>query len=182
MTATVRGVEKGRKFVAARTGFRYVMLAFVDMLLLSIWIGSMIFFSFGVAQSAFAVLPDHHLAGLVVGATLSKVELIGLASGPLLIASLLAVWRPRELRASNYSRLVLLVIMTLMAGVSRFLITPTMRTLRNSSTDQIERLALTDPVRIQFDSLHHYSVALLSICLFSGLVVLALTVHSWVKK
>ncbi|HYL99012.1 MAG TPA: DUF4149 domain-containing protein [Blastocatellia bacterium] len=182
MTATLRGLEKGRKYVALRTGFKYVMLALVDMLLLSIWLGSMIFFAFGVAQSAFAVLPDSHMAGLVVASTLSKIELIGLGCGPLLIVSLLSVWRSNPSRAGNYFRLALLFIMTLMAGISRFLITPAMSALRNSSVEPIDRLAQADPVRLQFDSLHHYSVALLSVCMFSGLVVLALTVHSWVRK
>jgi hypothetical protein len=182
MTVTARGVERVRKYVDEKITLKDVLVAFVEILVLSLWIGSMVFFSFGVAQTAFAVLPDAHLAGLVVGASLSKVELLGLVSGPLLMLLSLVGWRSGRSRGPNYSRFALLAIMTAMAGLSRFFISPSMTNLRESASQPLEKLAATDPIRVQFDHLHHYSVALLSICLFSGLVVLFLTIYLRMKK
>ena len=59
--------------------------AFLEVLLLGVWLGSMIFFSFVVAPRAFAILPTRYLAGQLVSSALSRLEIIGLIAGPLLI-------------------------------------------------------------------------------------------------
>ena len=46
------------------------LFGFIETLLLSLWLGAMVFFSFAVAPSAFAVLQSRHLAGLIVAGTL----------------------------------------------------------------------------------------------------------------
>jgi len=40
----------------------------------------------------------------------------------------------------------------------------------------------TDPMRIQFNYLHQYSVGLMSAAMVSGFVVLFLTVRAWLKR
>ena len=45
----------------------------------------------------------------------------------------------------------------------------------------IDDVAATDPLRIQFNDLHQYSVGLMSAAILSGLVALFLTVRSWLK-
>src|SRR5215470_10398305 len=155
--------------------------SFFELLLLSIWLGGMVFFAFGVAPSAFAVLPSRHLAGLMVTSALSKIELAGLVAGPLLILLTLlgaAFRKSGRGRSSRIVRLVLLAIMTAAAGLSRYAVTPTMVSLRNSMSDLIDNVTASDPLRIEFDRLHQYSVGLLSLAMFAGLIVLFLTVRS----
>ncbi|HKV39351.1 MAG TPA: DUF4149 domain-containing protein [Blastocatellia bacterium] len=160
-----------------------VPVAFAEFLLLSVWFGSILFFSFGVAPSAFAILPSHHLAGLMVTSALSKVEIMGLTIGPVLVILRIATWRSHSGGALWQNlNVVLLLVMTASSAVSRFVITPMMVTLRESMPDIIDQIPVTDPMRAEFDHLHHYSVALMSVTMFAGLLVIFLTVRSWVKR
>jgi len=61
-------------------GCRPQISAFVEVLLLGVWLGSMIFFSFAVAPSAFAVLPTREMAGVMVTSTIGKIERWALSS------------------------------------------------------------------------------------------------------
>jgi cytochrome bd-type quinol oxidase subunit 1 len=79
-------------------------------------------------------------------------------------------------------RLALLGVMTLAAALSHFWISPAMISLRKSLGAPIDNLALTDPLRVQFNDLHQYSVAAMSVALFAGLAVLFLTVRSWLTR
>jgi hypothetical protein len=168
----VKEAQEASSAVAAQ------LLAFVEILLLSSWLGSMIFFSFAVAPSAFAVLPTRELAGAVVTSTISKVELMGLVIGSLLILI-------RLVRPSGTAKLLhigLLLVMTGAAALSRFWISPRMVSLRQAMGGHIDDVAATDPSRIHFNDLHQYSVGLMSAAMLAGLVVLFLTVRSWIKR
>src|SRR5215471_5557439 len=124
-----------------------ITASFLEVLLLSLWLGGMIFFAFAVAPSAFAVLPTRHLAGLLVTSTLSKLELLGLIVGPLLIIAVLmgtSTARSREGRGIRIVRIALLATMTCAAGLSRYAITPTMVSLRNSMNDLIDNVSVSD--------------------------------------
>lgn len=162
----------------ASSGVPGQLLAFVEILLLSFWLGSMVFFSFAVAPSAFAVLPTRELAGAVVTSTISKVEMMGLVIGPLLILIQLVCSRG----AAKLLQIILLLVMTAAAGLSRFWISPQMVSLRQTMNGQIDEVPATDPLRVHFNDLHQYSVALMSAAMIAGLVVLFLTVRSWSKR
>lgn len=167
----------------SRPGAVQATLAFIELLIFSVWLGSMIFFSFAVAPAAFKVLPSQHLAGLLVGATLSRIEYLGLVAGPVLCLFVLAGWsQTGESTLSKSLRLAFLLIMTAMAGISKFAVTATMTALRDSAGSPIDLLPSTDPARIQFDHLHHYSVILMSVCLLSGLLYLFLRVRSLMTR
>ena len=155
-----------------------------EIFLLSIWLGSMLFFSFGVAPSAFSSLPTKQLAALVVTSTLSKVELIGLIAGPLLIISILfrSATASKKRSAATWRSLTLVIVMTAAAALSRYYITPVMVAIRNGLPDIIDRIPAGDPSRIKFDQLHQYSVGLMSVALLAGLVMLFLTVRVWMKR
>ncbi len=56
----------------------------IRLLLLAIWLGAAVFF-IGVAQSAFAVLPQREMAGAVVNRTLSILNYGGLVISAILI-------------------------------------------------------------------------------------------------
>jgi len=167
----------------ARLGLAHQLAAFIEVLLLAVWLGSMMFFSFAVAPSAFAVLPTRELAGAMVTSTISKVESLGLIIGPLLILLQVAGWRARRVSSmARAIRLVLIGVMTAAAALSRFWISPTMVSLRKSMGGPIDDVPLTDPLRLQFNDLHQYSVAAMSVALFAGLAVLFLTVRSCLKR
>jgi len=160
-----------------------VVLPFLEILCLSVWLGSIIFFSFAVAPAAFASLPSHQLAGLVVTSTITKVEILGIIIGPILLVMLFITrTRGENIYSATAIRAALLATMTVTAALSRFFITPTMVTLRNDMPDGIDNISATDPLKVQFDSLHHYSVGLMSVALFAGLAVLFLTVRSAMKR
>jgi hypothetical protein len=164
-------------------GIAHQIAAFIEILLLGVWLGSMMFFSFAVAPSAFAVLPTRELAGVLVTSAIGKVEVLGLVIGPLLILTQAASWNVRASSKTVRSiRILLIGVMMIAAALSRFWISPALVSLRKSMGGQIDALPATDPLRIQFNDLHQYSVALMSAAMLSGLVVLFLTVRSWLKR
>jgi hypothetical protein len=160
-----------------------VILPFLETLGLSIWLGSMVFFSFAVAPSAFASLPSRQLAGILVTSTISKVESLGIVMGPVLLVLLVATRKRGErIYSATAVRAALLATMTVSAAISKYFITPSMVTLRNNMPNGIDNIPATDPMKVQFDSLHNYSVGLMSVALFAGMAALFLTVRSSMKR
>ena len=165
---------------AAGSGVGYQTLAFVEVLLLGVWLGAMGFFSFAVPQSGFAVLPSRELVGLLVTSTITKVEILGMVIGGLLIVIQLAGWRARGRTKSV--RLILIALMVVAAALSHFWITPEMVSLRNAMGPALESVPATDPLKIQFNHLHGYSVGSLLVAMVAGIVTLFLTVRSWLNR
>ena len=169
--------------VVARSGVGQQILAFIEVLLLGLWLGAMAFFSFAVAPGAFETLGVRELAGKVVTSNIIKVEWLGLIIGPLLILIQLATWKSRRgAGLVKIIHLILLVVMTAAAALSRMWVTEKMVSLRIAMGGVIDNVAEDDPLKIQFNDLHQYSVALMSVALFAGLAVLFLTVRSWHKR
>src|SRR5689334_25188702 len=107
------------------------LIASVEALLLTIWLGGMIFFSLAVAPTVFAVLPTRELAGQVVNSLIGKLEWIGLTCGPLLLLSQLFVWPKRDTEAkTRVLRIIMLGLMTLLVAASRFAVSAKMHALR----------------------------------------------------
>ena len=159
------------------------VIAFIEALLLAAWLGSMFFFSFAVAPSAFGVLPSRELAGKMVTSTISKVENIGLIIGLLLLIIQALTWRARRVsEIEKVIRAFLLVLMTAMAALSHYWVSSKMVSLRQAMGGMIDDIPATDPLRIQFNDLHQYSVTLMGTAMLAGLVVLFLTVRSWLKR
>lgn len=160
-------------------GAKAQAFAFAELLLLSIWLGSMFFFSFMVPPTAFGVLPTRHLAGQVVASTLSKTELIGLICGALILLIQLAT---RKMRGASAARLGLVIVMIAAMAISHFWVSSTLMELRASMGGIIDDVAQTDPLRVQFNSLHRYSVTLMMAAMVSGLALLFLSVRSWLRR
>ncbi|HWC76396.1 MAG TPA: DUF4149 domain-containing protein [Blastocatellia bacterium] len=156
------------------------IVAFAEVLLLGVWLGAMGFFSFAVPQSGFSVLPSRQLVGLLVTSTITKVEVVGLILGGLLILIQLGAW---SLRGSwRWIRLALVILMTAAMALSRFWITPEMVSIRNAMGPMIEEIPATDPSRMAFNTLHGYSVGSLMVAMIAGVATLFLTVRSWFKR
>jgi hypothetical protein len=167
----------------ARLGAGPQGAAFIEVLLLGVWLGSMMFFSFAVAPSAFAVLPTREMAGVMVTSSIGKLEVLGMVLGALLLLMHAANWRQRASSgAVKILQSVLLLLMIGSAALSRFWISPAMVSLRAQMGGRIDDVAITDPLRVEFNDLHQYSVGLMSAAMISGLIVLFLTVRSLLKR
>lgn len=179
-TRTAGTVERA---VVARSTVRHQILAFAEFLLLGLWLGAMAFFSFAVAPGAFETLGTRELAGKVVTSNIIKVEWLGLIIGPLLILIQAAGWKARRGPGLVKAiQIVLLVVMTAAAALSRLWVTGKMVSLRIAMGGVIDNVAEDDPLKLQFNDLHQYSVALMSVALFAGLAALFLSVRSWLKR
>jgi len=149
-------------------------LRFLMLLSLSVWLGGLIFFPV-VAQTAFSVLPTRHLAGSVVGRSLSALHWMGIVSGMAFLVSSMIYARLSTGSAHPLAaRHILLFIMLALTLISQFGISPKMAALR-ASMGEIDSVPVTDPARLQFNALHLWSTRLESGVLLLGLVVVYLT-------
>lgn len=139
------------------------MLKFVGdlrSLLLALWLGAACFFSFAVAPSAFGVLPSRDLAGSVVSRTLMIINLSGIVIGAFLLLSSFLPSR-KAIPFAIWGERILLAILTIACVVGQFVIALWMAQIRISIGKPIDELAAEDPLRVQFNQLHEYSVYVL---------------------
>jgi hypothetical protein len=152
-------------------------LRFLMLLSLVIWLGGVIFFPV-VAQTAFSVLPNRQLAGLVVGRSLGILHWMGMISGIVFLISSLLYSRLTDGTLHVFAtRNILICLMLALTLISQFGIIPRMDSLR-TSIGQIDSVPADNPIRMQFDALHHWSTRLESGVLLLGLVVVYLTSRS----
>src|SRR3990170_7200570 len=91
-----------------------VLVKFLHLMSLSIWVGSVVFFSFFAAPSIFKKLP-REAAGDVVGDIFPKYSAVGYACGAILLVTLALMMRSDD--SAGYSRPAVLIIM---AGASLY--------------------------------------------------------------
>ena len=131
-------------------------LSDIRLLLLAIWLGAACFF-IAVAQSAFAVLPARELAGAVVNRTLSVLNYGGMAIAVILVLlSLVGASRAKKLWI--WVERSLLVVIAAACAVGQFVIGFWLSSTRALMGKPIDEVPLDDPLRIQFNTLHEYSV------------------------
>lgn len=145
-------------------------LSDIRLLLTGLWLGAAVFF-IAVAQSSFAVLPTRELAGSVVSRTLMIVNISGLIISLILLATSfikqqgvkpLWVWTER----------FLLVLLTLACAAGQFVISLWLSFIRAQMGGKpIDEVPLEDPLRIQFNNLHQYSVWVLAAAMIAALLV-----------
>lgn len=144
-------------------------IANLRALLIAIWLGAACFFSFAVAPSAFGILPSRELAGNLVSRTLTIIFLSGMAIGSILLVSTLL--RRLDLKPFwIWTERFLLLIVVAACGVGQFVISAWLAVLRAQAGKPIEEVALDDPLRIQFDNLHQYSVWVLMTAMIAALI------------
>jgi Zn-dependent protease with chaperone function len=131
-------------------------LSDIRLLLLGIWLGSACFF-IAVAQSAFAVLPTGEMAGAVVNRTLSVLNYGGLAIAiVLLLTSLIAGRNANKIMV--WAERFLLLLIAIACAVGQFVIGLMLLSVRAQMGKPVDEVALDDPLRIQFNNLHEWSV------------------------
>ena len=150
-------------------------LRFFMLLSLVAWIGALIFFSFVVAQAAFAIAPTRQMAGAIVGRCLAALHWIGLVSGVVFVGtsmtySALTVGRAEAL-APRHIAVYLMLILTL---ASQFGISPRMHQLRAEMVE-IDTIPHDDTRRFEFNRLHVWSTRLEGGVFILGLLTLLLT-------
>jgi len=153
-------------------------LRFLMVLSLVVWMGGLIFFSFVLAPTVFAVLPTRHLAGNVVSRSLAALHWMGIISGLVFLASSV-IYSRLTVGTSNLfaAKNVLLVVMLELTAISQFAITPKMAILR-SSMGEIDAVPLDNQARLQFDALHVWSTRVDGGVFFVGLLVVYLTAQA----
>ena len=148
------------------------------ILSLTVWLGGVIFLAV-TAQTAFTVLPSRHLAGSVVGASITKLHWMGLISGVVYLISSLIYSRLRSGAAHPFAaHNVLILAMLALTLVSQWGITPRMHALR-TSLGEIDNAPPSDPARIQFNRLHVWSEQTEKAVLILGILVIYLTARQF---
>ena len=157
-------------------------LRFLMLLSLVVWIGGLVFFAFLLAPTAFQVLPNTHLAGNVVGRALGKLHWLAVLSGIVFLISSLLYSRFTQGSAHVFAaRHVVIILMLALTLFSQYWIIPHMDTLRAKVSD-FAAVALNDPIRLQFDTLHAWSTRVEGAVLILGLVAIYLTANAFGKR
>ncbi len=146
------------------------------LLLISLWLGAAVFFSFAVAPSVFSVLPARELAGLVVSRTLSIVNTGGFIISLLLLLSA-PLFKNIVSRRAFFTEIILLSIVALTTFIGQWVIAARLQSLRAAMGRPIDEISQTDPLRIAFNSLHGYSVMALSLGMIAAAIALLLIVR-----
>jgi hypothetical protein len=150
--------------------------------LLGLWLGAAVFFSAAVAPNLFAVLRGNELpnanalAGTIVTRLLGILNRGGFEiSLLLLVISFFATRAQTRLR--RFAEMISLAIMAIMTGLGHWVIAARMTALRASMQLPIDQIATTDPRRVQFDSLHRYSVAMMGVAMVAALIAFVLNAN-----
>jgi hypothetical protein len=151
------------------------------LLSLVVWIGGVIFLAFVEAPTVFrpGLLPSRHLAGSVVGSSLTILHWMGLVSGIVFLISSLAYNQVTRGSSDAFAaRHIMIVLMLLLTAYSQFGITPRMIALRTSFVE-IDKIPLDDAGRVEFDKLHNWSEKLEGGVLLLGLAVIYFTARQF---
>jgi hypothetical protein len=143
------------------------------LLLIALWFGAAVYFSFAVAPSAFGVLTSREMAGSVVSRTLSIINVGGFIISLLLLATAF-LFRELVSKRAFYSELALLGLVAVVTFVGEWVIAARLHALRGAMGRPVDEVALTDPLRVAFNSLHGYSVMALSLGMIAAVIVLLL--------
>jgi hypothetical protein len=144
------------------------------LLLLGAWLGAAIFFGAAVAPALFNVLRGagltnaNELAGSIVTRLLAIINKGGFEIALFLLVTAFFVNRSRS-TMWRVAEMISLAIMAIMTGVNHWLISARMIQLRAAMGSAIDQVLPNDPRRIQFDSLHRYSVLAMGVAIIAGL-------------
>ena len=149
---------------------RYLML-----LSLVIWVGGLIFFSFVLAPTVFAVLPTRQLAGSVVSRSLGIMHWMAITCGVVFAVTSMIDSRIVNGVAEPFAlRNLFIYAMIILTLVGMFGIAPRMLALREQM-NPIDEVPHDDARRVEFNRLHHWSTGVEGSVLVLGLALLYLT-------
>jgi hypothetical protein len=147
------------------------------------WLGVALFFGAVVAPAVFSVLRSfslpnaNEIAGTIVTRSLSVVNISGVIIGLFLLVTYF-ISKTTQGRASRLIELVSIVLIILATSVGHWVIAARMRALRTAMIVPIDQVGIGDPRRIEFNSLHGYSVNALGLAMIAALITLVLLSRS----
>lgn len=148
----------------------------VKLFLVALWLGAAILFSTVVAPGVFSVLrafavPNTgEIAGALVTRTLAVVNLSGFAISILVIV-LAMIRRKGSSRINFIFQMLFGILMALNTAWGHWILAARMGALRVSMMIPIDQVPVDDPRRMEFNDLHGYSVAALSVAMIAALVL-----------
>ena len=146
-----------------------------EFLALSVWLGSDVFLSFVVAPGAFRVLaPNRDQAGAIVGFSLTRMHLGGIALGVVFL--LVRLIRTRSFASFLTPAALSVVLMVALTAISEYTVSAKMAVLR-VQMGSIQATAADSPLLAEFSRLHRISVSLESGVLLAGIAAMYLTVR-----
>ena len=151
----------------------------IRLVVLSIWVGASIFFGAVVAPAIFSVLRSFDLtnageiAGSIVTRCLSVVNLAGFVVGLFLLVTLL-FGKNAKSKVRFLIETVAVIIIMLATGVGHWVIAARMHALRAAMALPVDQIRPDDVRRIEFNSLHGYSVNVLGLAMIAALVTIVL--------
>ena len=138
---------------------------FLMLLSLVVWVGGIIFFAFVVAPALFSILPTRQLAGSVVTRCLGALHWIGIGCGVTFLVCSSIQWPGRIVSVRN-GAMAGMIALTL---VSQIVVGGKMQRLREDM-GEIDKVAVSDARRVEFNALHQWSTRLEVVVLVLGLV------------
>jgi len=142
----------------------------IEFLALSVWLGSDVFLSFVVAPGAFRVLaPNRDQAGAVVGFSLTRMHLGGIALG--IVFLLMRLVRTRSFASFVTPAAICVALMIALTAISQYTVSAKMAALR-VQMGSIEATAADNPLLTEFGRLHGISVSLESGVLLAGIAAM----------
>ena len=158
-------------------------LRFVQLLMMTCWVGGLIFFALVLAPTAFHTLPSKHEAGLIVGECLRGFDLLALGCGALFLLATAAMFRAAAMRVRGRYEMEFLLagVMLLATAYLHWNILPAMDADQRLAGGDIASTPETFPAHVHFDRLHHRSENLAGGVLVVGFGVLFLMSREQVR-
>jgi uncharacterized membrane protein len=154
------------------------ILRTIEFLALSVWLGSDVFLSFVVAPGAFRVLaPNRDQAGAIVGFSLTRMHLSGIALG--IVFLLVRLIRTRSFASFVTPAALCVVLMIALTAISQYTVSAKMAVLR-MQMGSIQATGADSPLLAEFSRLHTVSVSLESGVLLAGFAAMYLMVRELV--
>jgi uncharacterized membrane protein len=151
----------------------------IEFLGLSLWLGSDVFLSFVVAPGAFRILGSRDQAGAIVGFSLGRMHIAGIACGAVFLLARLV--RTRTFASFVTPVGLCVVLMIALTAISQYTVSAKMAALR-VQMGSIQATAAENPLLVEFSRLHRISVSLESGVLLAGFAAIYLMVRELVAR
>lgn len=150
------------------------ILKFMQVFALGTWVGWIIYLSVVVAPGAFATLGSRDQAGAFVGMALGRLHHLGVIAALIYLVAGLGLWR--TFKALTQPAALAVIAMLLLTVASQNMVTPRMADLRRQMVS-VDATPRDNPLRVEFDRLHRWSVRIESSVLLIGIAALFLTLR-----
>ena len=151
----------------------------IEFVSLGLWLGGVVFLSFVVAPGAFSILGSRDAAGLLVGYALARLHFAGIFLGLIFLVARLA--RTRDFASFTTAAALCIVLMVILTAASQFTVSNRMEALKKQMVS-VQNTPEDDPRRVEFNRLHHISVAYEGAVLLLGFAGMFLLVRETIRK